>query len=97
MHIAQLGAGQSYEARQCGHFGVDVGVARQFIFPNAMQKKWTLSAQVVDPETGRELPLGSTGELHMRGPTVMKGYLNRPQATAETIDKDGWLRTGAET
>ena len=51
-------------------------------------------AQVVDPSTEQELPLGSTGEIHMRGPTVMKGYLNRFQATEETVDKDGWLHTG---
>ena len=51
-------------------------------------------ARVVDPETGADLDVGGTGELWLRGPMVMKGYLNRPDATAETIDPDGWLHTG---
>ncbi|HSW44196.1 MAG TPA: AMP-binding protein [Phycisphaerae bacterium] len=43
---------------------------------------------------GRALPTGETGELYVRGPGVMKGYFNRPQETAATVDADGWLRTG---
>lgn len=39
-------------------------------------------------------PLGERGELCIRGPQVMQGYLNRPDATADTITEDGWLRTG---
>ena len=42
---------------------------------------------------GERLPHGEVGEVIVRGPTVMKGYLNRPEDTASTI-KDGWLRTG---
>jgi long-chain acyl-CoA synthetase len=48
--------------------------------------------KVVDPD-GVELPRGETGEVIARGPTIMKGYLGNPEATAETI-KDGWLYTG---
>jgi long-chain acyl-CoA synthetase len=48
--------------------------------------------KVVDPE-GKELAPGQTGELCVRGAQVIKGYLNRPEATAETIE-NGWLRTG---
>jgi acyl-CoA synthetase (AMP-forming)/AMP-acid ligase II len=50
--------------------------------------------KIVDPATGDELGAGQPGELLLRGPQVMKGYLNQPDATAQTIDVDGWLRTG---
>ena len=50
--------------------------------------------QIVDPETGAALPLGSVGEVWVRGPQVMRGYWRRPDATAECITPDGWLRTG---
>ncbi|WP_049722155.1 AMP-binding protein [Gilvimarinus polysaccharolyticus] len=45
-------------------------------------------------EDGADLPLGETGELCVRGPQVMKGYWQRPEATAKTIDDQGWLKTG---
>ncbi len=50
-------------------------------------------ARIVDPETKRVLPVGEAGELAVRGPQVMRGYLNRPEETAEVL-KDGWLFTG---
>ncbi len=50
--------------------------------------------RIVDPETGADLPAGRPGEVWVRGPQVMKGYLNNPEATARTVDADGWLRTG---
>ena len=49
--------------------------------------------KIVDPESGQERPAGEPGELWVRGGHVIRGYLNRPEATAETI-VDGWLRTG---
>jgi acyl-CoA synthetase (AMP-forming)/AMP-acid ligase II len=51
-------------------------------------------ARVVDPDSGRDLPPGRPGELWVRGPQVMAGYLDDPDATAATITADGWLRTG---
>jgi len=50
--------------------------------------------RVVGIGTDQDVAPGETGELWVRGPQVMKGYLNNPQATADTIDSDGWLRTG---
>jgi acyl-CoA synthetase (AMP-forming)/AMP-acid ligase II len=51
-------------------------------------------ARVVDPVTGSELGPNQQGEISVRGPQVMKGYLNRPEATAAMIDAEGWLHTG---
>lgn len=47
--------------------------------------------------TGRELPAHKYGELCVRGPQVMKGYMNNPTQTASTIDEAGWLHMGKLT
>jgi acyl-CoA synthetase (AMP-forming)/AMP-acid ligase II len=51
-------------------------------------------ARVVDPASGHDLAVGAPGELWVRGPQVMRGYLNAELATAAVLDPDGWLRTG---
>jgi acyl-CoA synthetase (AMP-forming)/AMP-acid ligase II len=51
-----------------------------------------IECKLVDPETGEE---GSRGELWVRGPNVMREYLNNPEATSLTLDADGFLHTGA--
>jgi acyl-CoA synthetase (AMP-forming)/AMP-acid ligase II len=50
--------------------------------------------RIVDPESGEDVEDGERGELWIRGPQVMKGYLNNPDATAATVDEEGWLHTG---
>jgi acyl-CoA synthetase (AMP-forming)/AMP-acid ligase II len=50
--------------------------------------------RLVDPATGEDARQGERGELWIRGPQVMKGYLNNEKATSETVDPEGWLHTG---
>jgi acyl-CoA synthetase (AMP-forming)/AMP-acid ligase II len=50
--------------------------------------------RIVDIATGQDVPAGQSGELWIRGPQVMKGYLNNPEATAHSIDADGWFHSG---
>ncbi|CAA0823479.1 4-coumarate--CoA ligase-like 9 [Striga hermonthica] len=54
----------------------------------------TIEAKIVDLDTGVGLPQGKLGELWIRGPTVMKGYVDNHKANSETLVGDGWLRTG---
>lgn len=54
----------------------------------------SMEAKIVDPESGEAFPVNKTGELWLRGPTIMKGYFSNEEATASTLDSHGWLRTG---
>jgi long-chain acyl-CoA synthetase len=51
-------------------------------------------AKIMDLATGRDLPPGQLGELAVRGPQIMQGYLNDAELTRQTITRDGWLMTG---
>jgi fatty-acyl-CoA synthase len=53
-----------------------------------------VECKIVDPETGGVLPTGTPGELCTRGYSVMRGYWDNPEATAEAIDEAGWMHTG---
>ncbi|MFB9072363.1 AMP-binding protein [Citricoccus parietis] len=53
-----------------------------------------LEVRVVDPVSGEVLPRGEAGELQTLGYSVMKGYWNDPDKTAEAIDAEGWMHTG---
>jgi acyl-CoA synthetase (AMP-forming)/AMP-acid ligase II len=53
-----------------------------------------MECRIVDTETGEDAAPSERGELWMRGPNIMKGYHDNPEATAATLDEDGWLHTG---
>ena len=53
-----------------------------------------VEVKIVDPATLEEVPVGEHGEIWMRTPQLMLGFLNKPEATAEVITDDGWFRTG---
>ena len=53
-----------------------------------------VECKIINPETGEDCADGENGEFVARGYNIMKGYYKMPQATAEAIDKDGWLHTG---
>jgi PAS domain S-box-containing protein len=50
--------------------------------------------RIVEVATGHEVPTGELGEVWARGPQVMKGYLNCPEASRAMVDEEGWLHTG---
>jgi long-chain acyl-CoA synthetase len=52
-----------------------------------------VDVRILDPQTGKEMPIGQVGEIVLKSPTVMKGYWNDPEETAKVL-KDGWLYTG---
>lgn len=53
-----------------------------------------VECKIIDPDTCKELPINTPGEFCARGYNIMKGYYKMPEATAQAIDKDGWLHTG---
>ena len=53
-----------------------------------------VECKIVDPETGEDLPDNVDGEFVAKGYNIMKGYYKMPEATASTIDENGWLHTG---
>jgi acyl-CoA synthetase (AMP-forming)/AMP-acid ligase II len=53
-----------------------------------------IEARVVDPDTGRDRPVGEEGELWLRGRLVTRGYYGKPDETAQAFTADGWFRTG---
>ncbi|XP_066393050.1 4-coumarate--CoA ligase-like 7 isoform X2 [Miscanthus floridulus] len=55
---------------------------------------WGVQVKIVHPEAGAAMPPDVPGELWVRGPFVMKGYLGEEDSTSEILDSEGWLRTG---
>ncbi len=74
--------------------GISVNPSGKIVYGSAGPLMPNTEGKIVDIQTGDDLGPNERGEIWVRGPQVMKGYLNRPDATAITITPDGWLRTG---
>ncbi|KAI9238405.1 MAG: hypothetical protein BYD32DRAFT_413852 [Podila humilis] len=71
-----------------------IGEFHKMVHGSAGKVLPNLEVRVVDAETGLDATPGQPGEIWVRGPNVMKGYRNNPEATRQTIDAQGWLHTG---
>lgn len=87
--------GQGYGMTECSTLISMHPPSHKPILGSAGRLVANVEARVVDAE-GRSLPVGGTGELWIRSPSVTLGYLANPKATAEMWVEDGWLRTGDE-
>ncbi|XP_061361713.1 4-coumarate--CoA ligase CCL1-like isoform X1 [Gastrolobium bilobum] len=89
--------GQGYGMTEAGPLSISLGFAKE-PFETKSGACGTVvrntEVKIVDTETGASLPRNKAGEICVRGIKVMKGYLNDPEATERTIDKEGWLHTG---
>ena len=82
-------------AEQCGQLPLErYGMTETIMLTGNPYEGERRPGTVGFPFPGVELRLGELGEVQVRGPNVISGYLDRPQATAEAFTHDGWFRTG---
>ncbi|XP_022867626.1 4-coumarate--CoA ligase 2-like [Olea europaea var. sylvestris] len=89
--------GQGYGMTEGGVVSMCLGFAKEaFQFKSGSCGTVIRNAQmkINDPQTGLSLPYNRAGEIWIRGDQIMKGYLNDPEATKRTIDREGWMHTG---
>jgi long-subunit acyl-CoA synthetase (AMP-forming) len=72
---------------------VDAEISEKYAYESIGQPFSFIEVKIID-EQGRMVPHNTDGEICLRGYSIMKGYWNDPVKTAETIDENGWLRTG---
>jgi long-chain acyl-CoA synthetase len=92
---------QLYGLTECGGLAThlpakdhDPGGPRAHLLRSIGVPAGPIEVRVVDTRTGTDVAPGDVGEIWVRSGGVMAGYWNQPDATAEVIDTDGWLRTG---
>lgn len=92
MREITIAYGQTESSPVCTQTRTDDSVERRV--STVGRKLPFLEVKIVDPETYEDVPYGVHGEIVIRGYSIMKGYYKMPEATAQAIDKDGWLHTG---
>jgi fatty-acyl-CoA synthase len=84
--------GQTESSPVCTQTTTDDSIERRV--STVGRQMHNMECKIVDPETNKEVPNGVQGEFVVKGYNLMKGYYKMPEATAQAIDKDGWLHTG---
>jgi long-chain acyl-CoA synthetase len=82
-----------YGMTETNAYGPQNGGADYLSHPTSTGRATPILSIEIRDEMGRPVPVGERGEIWFKGPNLIRGYWNRPDATAETI-VDGWLRTG---
>lgn len=86
--------GHGYGSTESGAMSTTIGGEEWAAYPESVGKPLPTVEVEIRGDDGSALPEGEEGEVYVRGPLVMLEYWNRPEATAETILEDGWLRMG---
>ncbi len=92
-HFPKVGAGNGYGMTETSSLAVGNGGADYQRKPDSVGRPAPVNDIMIADDEGNEVPTGELGEVLMRGPNVVKGYWNKPDATAETF-RDGWLHSG---
>ena len=92
-HFPSVGAGNGYGMTETSSLAVGNGGADYVRKPDSVGRPSPVNDIMIADESGNEVPTGELGEVLMRGPNVVKGYWNKPEATAETFH-NGWLHSG---
>ncbi|KAK1270383.1 4-coumarate--CoA ligase-like 7 [Acorus gramineus] len=84
----------AYGSTEAGGISRMIGDVECENFESVGRLSENIEAKIVDPVTGDALGVGQPGELWVRGPAVMTGYIGDAEANASTFSSDGWLKTG---
>ncbi len=92
-HFPTVSPGNGYGMTETSSLAVGNGGEDYLRKPESVGRPVPVVDVMIADESGKEVAVGELGEVCMRGPNVVRGYWNKPEATAETF-RDGWLRSG---
>ncbi len=92
-HFPTVSPGNGYGMTETSSLAVGNGGEDYLRKPESVGRPSPVNDIMIADESGNEVPTGELGEVCMRGPNVVKGYWNKPEATADTF-RDGWLHSG---